>query len=58
VTFATSAFTSLNTDLLPRIHPTGKAEPAGGKEPEHCILKKILRDYSDIFLGAKVDAET
>lgn len=43
VTLATSAFTSLNTDSLPHIHTTGRAEPAGGKKPEHSILKKSLK---------------
>lgn len=57
VTFATSALTKLNTDLLPHILTIGKAEPAGGKQPGRSILKKIPQDYSDIFLGAKVDAE-
>lgn len=58
VTLATSAFTSLNTDSLPHIHTTGKAKPAGGEKNRTQHPKKIPQDFSNIFLGAKVAAET
>jgi len=58
LTLATSAFTKLNIDSFPHIHTIGKAEPVGWKESGHRILKNIPQDYSDLFLGAKVAAET